>query len=83
MGKCWEGKYKFNRVLVISLCRLTSSPCSGTVTQRGAEAKPEVFTASVEWLETLTCPQSKLVIEKFCGDSIQRMEIFLGRRLLG
>lgn len=39
--------------------------------------------ALAEWLEALTCPQSKLVIGKFCGDSVQRMEIFLGRRLPG
>lgn len=31
-------------------------------------------------LEMLNCPQSVLVIGKYCGDSIQRMETFLGKQ---
>lgn len=82
-GQALGREIESDRRLVISLCCCMSSPCSGTVTQWGTEAKPEAFTALVERLETLTCPQSKLVIGKFCGDSVQRMEMFLGRRLTG
>lgn len=50
-------------LLHILHCRAAARPAG--------EAKPDVFVGSVEGIQTLTCPQSRLVLEKFCGDNLE------------
>ncbi|XP_064896891.1 secreted frizzled-related protein 1 isoform X2 [Columba livia] len=82
-GQALGREIESDRRLVISLCCCMSSPCSGTVTQWGTEAKPEAFTALVERLETLTCPQTlKMTIKEVKKENGDKMIIPRKRKAL-